>query len=207
MPKPCWAIIKFLIEPLPAGAGVVYESRIGPDTLPLRYQAQIAQALPGALKQGPKGWEVTDLRVTLTDGNSHVYHTHPLDFVTATPMALLNGLVNGGTDLLEPYMAFTLTAPEGLSAKMLGEITRISGRYDHTAIQNGVFTVSGLYPLAGGMDFPTKVSVMTSGRGGLTARFSHYEKTPAGFVRTQPYRGVSPLDRAKYILHIRSAIQ
>ena len=55
-----------------------------PKIEPLRYQAQIAQAIPDALRQGPKGWEITDCRITLVDGNSHVYHTHPLDFITTT---------------------------------------------------------------------------------------------------------------------------
>jgi ribosomal protection tetracycline resistance protein len=121
-------------------------------------------------------------------------------------MALLNGLVNSGTDLLEPYMAFTLTAPDTLNTKILGEISRINGRYYETSMDGGLFTVKGLYPLAKGMEFPVRVNILTSGRGNLSTRFSHYEKVPEGFVRTQPYRGVSPLERAKYILHIRNAL-
>jgi ribosomal protection tetracycline resistance protein len=206
MPKPCWAIIKFLIEPLETGAGFIYESKVGPDTVPARYQSQIAQAMPDALRQGPKGWEITDLRVTLIDGDAHVYHTHPLDFIITTPMALFNGLVNTGTDLLEPYMAFELTVPEALNVKILGEITRMGGRYDETSITDGSFAVRGVYPLANGLRFPLRVHSLTSGRGVLRTRFSHYEKTPPGFDATQPYRGVSPLDRAKYILHIRKAL-
>lgn len=206
MPKPCWAVIRFLIEPLPAGSGFEYVCKVGPDTVPYRYQSQIEQALPSALRQGPKGWEVTDLRITLIDGESHVYHTHPLDFIVATPMALMNGLVNTGTDLLEPYLSFELTVPEALSAKMLGEITLMRGRFAETHIENGTFTVRGEYPLATGLDFPQRIAAMTSGRGILMARFFRYEKCPSGFTATQAYRGVSPLDRAKYILHIRHAL-
>jgi len=206
MPKPCWAIIRFRIEPLPTGMGVEYVSAIGPVVLPLRYQAQIEQAIPDALSQGPKGWEITDCRITLIDGNSHVYHTHPLDFITTTPMALLNGLAEIGTDLLEPVLAFTLTVPESLAAKVMGEITTMRGHLNETEIEGGQFTVRGLYPLSTGMDFPQRVAMLSSGRGVLTASFSHYEKCPPGVVVTQPYRGVSPLDRAKYILHIRNAL-
>jgi ribosomal protection tetracycline resistance protein len=206
MPKPCWAIIRLLIEPLPPGSGVVYESAVGPDTVPYRYQSQIEQAIPGALRQGPKGWEVTDIKITLTGGESHVYHTHPLDFIVATPMALMNGLVNSGTDLLEPYIRFSITAPEIYAPKLLGEITRIRGSYDDTRIVNGDFTVSGIYPLASGMDLPKKLAMMTAGGGRMSSRFSHYAKCPEGFTVTRAYRGVSPLDRAKYILHIRHAL-
>ena len=206
MPKPCWAIIRLKIEPLPPGSGVIYKSEIGPVVLPLRYQAQIEQAIPDALRQGPKGWEVTDCRITLIDGNSHVYHTHPLDFITTTPMALLNGLAAIGTDLLEPMLAFNLTVPEELAPKALGEITNMRGRYHETEMSNGQFTVRGLYPLSEGMDFPQRVAMLSSGRGVLVAKLSHYEKCPKSVTATQPYRGVSPLDRAKYILHIRNAL-
>ena len=206
MPKPCCAIIRFKIEPLPPGSGVVYESEIGPVVLPLRYQAQIEQAIPDALKQGPRGWEITDCKITLIDGNSHVYHTHPLDFITTTPMALLNGLAAIGTDLLEPMLAFTLKTPEKLASKILGEITNMRGRFHETEMAGGQFTVWGLYPLSQGMDFPQRVAALTSGRGVLTTSLSHYEKCPPGVEATQPYRGVSPLDRAKYILSIRGAL-
>jgi ribosomal protection tetracycline resistance protein len=206
MPKPCWAIIKLLITPLPQGSGVVYESKLNPTVLQPRYQAQIAQAIPEALRQGIRGFEVTDAHIELVDGQSHVYHTHPLDFIVATPMALMNGLAAAGTDLLEPYMAFTLTVPEELSSKILGEITLMRGRYHETDSHLGAFTVRGEYPLAEALDFPVRVAVLTSGRGKLEAKFSHYEKAPAHVTATQAYRGISPLDRAKYILHIRHAL-
>jgi ribosomal protection tetracycline resistance protein len=206
MPKPCWAIIKLQITPLPQGSGIIYESTVNPTVLQPRYQAQVAQAIPDALKQGIRGWEVTDARITLVDGESHVYHTHPLDFIVAAPMALMNGLVNAGTDLLEPYMAFVLTVPEELSSKMLSEVTLMRGRCDETETSGGQFTMRGVYPLAEAMEFPVRVAVLTSGRGRLNAGFSHYEKAPSGVNATQTYRGVSPLDRAKYILHIRHAL-
>jgi ribosomal protection tetracycline resistance protein len=206
MPKPCWAVIKLLITPLPQGSGIIYESSVNPTVLQPRYQAQVKQAVPDALKQGIRGWEVTDARITLVDGESHVYHTHPLDFIVATPMALMNGLANAGTDLLEPYMAFALTVPEELSSRMLSEVTLMRGRCEETETAAGLFTARGVYPLAEAMEFPVRVAVLTSGRGKLNASFSHYEKAPANVNATQTYRGVNPLDRAKYILHIRHAL-
>jgi ribosomal protection tetracycline resistance protein len=121
-------------------------------------------------------------------------------------MAFMNGLTNTGTDLLEPYMAFVLTVPEELSSKMLSEVTLMRGRCDETETSGGSFTMRGVYPLAEAMEFPVRVAVLTSGRGKLNASFSHYEKAPANVNATQTYRGVSPLDRAKYILHIRHAL-
>ena len=49
MPKPCWAILKFWIEPLPRGSGLVYESRTSPSRLLYRYQNHVETAVSEAL--------------------------------------------------------------------------------------------------------------------------------------------------------------
>lgn len=84
-PKPCWAVVKFMLEPLPRGSGVQYESKVSPGRLPYRYQAHVGNRPVPALSQGLHGWEVTDMKVTLTDGESHHVHTHPAGFLCATP--------------------------------------------------------------------------------------------------------------------------
>ena len=48
MPKPCWAVLKFLITPLPRGSGVQYESVTPVREIMERYQHQVEQAIsPG----------------------------------------------------------------------------------------------------------------------------------------------------------------
>ena len=98
MPKPCWAILKFLIEPLPRGSGLVYESKTSPSRLMYRYQNHVETAVPEALTQGMYGWEVTDLKVTLIDGEHHHVHTHPLDFFTMINVNLYFCVINDIND-------------------------------------------------------------------------------------------------------------
>ena len=46
MPKPCWAVMEFYIEPAPRGSGVTFESQCHVRYILARYQNQVKQALP-----------------------------------------------------------------------------------------------------------------------------------------------------------------
>lgn len=206
MPKPCWAVLKFEIEPLPTGSGIRYESVV-PDTKILyRYQHQVENTIKHALEQGIKGWNVTDLSIRLVDGQHHNEHTHPLDFIVATPMGIMNGLANTGTTLLEPYMKFRVSVPEDCSGKVMSYIINSRGNFENTDSADGRTMLTGEVPVATTMDFPVRLAAMTSGRGALSQTFSGYKPCADELGKTTPYRGVNPLDTAKYILYIRSAL-
>lgn len=206
MPKPCWAVMDFEIEPLPLGSGVMFESVVPNDRIYDRYQAQIRHTIPEALRQGPKGWEVTDLKITLVGGEHHTVHTHPLDFVLATPMGIMDGLVSCGTELLEPVLEFRLVFPEEAAGKIVGEILAMRGSFEAPAVKRGSFMMEGLLPLATSMDFPMRLASITGGRGVFSVMGTRYMQCPPGEGAETPYRGVSPLDRAKYILYKRGAL-
>lgn len=206
MPKPCWAILRFKIEPGERGSGITYASTVREERILARYQNQVEKTIPEALKQGLYGWEVTDLNITLVDGEHHVMHTHPLDFVVATPMALMNGLVNTGTTLLEPMQRFRISVPEEVGSKVLGDILQMRGAFDSPTITRGVFTVEGNVPVATSLEYPIKLGAVSSGRGVLTTQFAGYRECPLELGATTPRRGINPLDQAKYILNIRKAL-
>ena len=62
-------------------------------------------------------------------------------------------------------------------------------------------------PLATSMEYAIRLGALTGGRGTLATRFDGYEAVPDELGAVRPYRGISPLDRAKYILWWRGAIQ
>lgn len=215
MPKPCWAIVRFEIEPLPTGSGVIYESRTPDTRIHYRYQGQVEQTIGPALQQGPLGWQVTDLKITLADGEDHPVHTHPLDFATVTPMAIMKGLVAAGTRLLEPILRFWLSIPQADTGRMISRIVTMRGQLDaeppdDVPDQTDPETrrlLTGRVPAAESMDFPVFVAQVTGGRGILTMTFADYQPCPEGYGESTEYRGINPLDRDKYILYVRGAIQ
>jgi ribosomal protection tetracycline resistance protein len=133
-------------------------------------------------------------------------HTHPLDFIVATPMAVMDGLVNTGTTLLEPILKFRISVPEDIGGKVLGDIIQMRGSFDSPVISKGMFTVEGIVPAATSLDYPVKLGSVSGGRAVISTRFSGYRECPAELGKTCPRRGVNPLDRSRYILSVRSAL-
>ncbi|BDU71339.1 elongation factor G [Mesoterricola silvestris] len=206
MPKPCWAVMKFALEPGEPGSGVAFASTVRNDAMLLRYQNQVENALPGALKQGLHGWEVTDIRITLVEGQHHLVHTHPLDFAVATPMGIMNGLEATGTTLLEPMLACTITVPAALGNRVIGDILQMRGTFEAPALEGGEFTVEATIPVATSLDYPTRLGSLSGGRGVLSTRFAGYQPCPLELGATSPRRGIDPRDQAKYILAARKAL-
>lgn len=206
MPKPCWAILRFDMEPLPLGSGIQYSSIVRNENLLQSYQNEVERRIPEALRQGLYGWEVTDLKITLIEGEHHVWHTHPLDFVIATPMALMNGLDASGTILLEPMLRFRMTVPEGIGGRMLSELVQMRARFDSPFIVNGRCIVEGIVPAAESLDFPVMLRSLTGGRGIWTTTFCGYEPCPPETKVARERHGVNPLDQAHFILSMRNAL-
>jgi len=205
-PKPCWAVLEFAIEPGEPGSGLRYECKVSSGDLLPRYKAHVESAVPRALRQGPRGWEVTDLKVTMTHGGWHHVHTHPLDFFVCTPMAIANGLQNTGTDLLEPILSFRLTAAEDLAGRLIGELLAMRAETEDSRIENGSFIAEGRIPLATSMNFPERLASISGGRGRFSTVFSHYQRVDEALGVNRPRRGVDPLDRPKFILWARGAL-
>lgn len=206
MPKPCWAVLRFDMEPLPRGSGLEYRSIVRSENLLQSYQNEVARRVPEALRQGLFGWEVTDLRITLVEGEHHVWHTHPLDFVIATPMAVMNGLAASGTVLLEPKLYFRLTVPEENGGRILSDLVQMRATFDSPVISGGRCIVEGVVPAAESLDFPIQVRSLTGGRGVWTTSFAGYEQCPHENNVTRKRRGVNPLDQSHFILSMRNAL-
>ena len=207
MPKPCWAILKLEISPRPRGFGYSFDvGNIRNEKLDTRYQRHIEQCLPRALKQGFYNWEVIDLHIKLIDGEHHIYHTHPLDFFLATPLALLDGLTNCGSTLLEPMLDIRMEADNALSGKLIGEVLAMRGTFDAPVMRGDRLFMQARVPVAAAREFPIRFASLTSGKGQYRSAFDGYEPCPIELGAAAKRRGVDPRDRAKWILAMRSAL-
>ena len=205
MPKPCWAVVEFNIEPMPRGYGVSYHGKLPNNQCFYRYQSHIRTSFSRCIEQGLYGWEVTDFRCTLVGGEHHTIHTHPLDFFVCTPMAFMNGLTQTGSTILEPLLRIRVVAPEDFQGKIFSEIVKMGGEYDSPVVRAGIVTTEAVVPVATSMNFPERLAALTSGKAVLSQVFHGYRECTDGIEHINPRHGVNPLDRSKWILWARGA--
>ena len=207
LPKPCWAVVRFDIEPLERGQGVIYESKVGVDKIAAKYQNEIKATIDKALEQGIYGWQVTDLKITLIGEEDHVIHSRPGDFILATKLAMMNGLMNTGCKLLEPILSFKITAPEDASGKIISSLIAIRAEIGSPENIDGKIIIDGKIPVATSLDYLNTLNSITGGKGKYITHFNGYQEVSLELGQTIPYRGISPKDRSKYILKHRGAIK
>lgn len=207
MPKPCWAIMRFEIEPAPRGSGVTFRSTVPVRDILARYQHQVEQALPLALRQGRLGWQVTDVNITLVEGNYHQFHTHPLDFIVATPWGIQDGLARGGSTLLEPILEVRFLLPPDCVGRVMSDVALMRGEVIETQTDADRVLMTALIPVATSVDYAATLASVTSGRGSMSVGLHGYRDCPLELGATSPRRSVDPLDTSKYILAARSALE
>lgn len=92
-----------LLEPLPQGSGLVFDSQCSEDVLERSWQRLILTHLREKTHLGVlTGAPITDMKITLAAGRAHLKHTEGGDFRQATYRALRQGLMQAQSILLEP---------------------------------------------------------------------------------------------------------
>lgn len=207
MPKPCWAVLSLEVKPGPIGSGVKYLSKVGVNKIEKKYQNEIEATVPKSLQQGLKAWNVTDLEITLVDGEDHVMHSRPGDFILATPMAIMDALSKADTELLEPYYSFEILSKEEHLGAIAGELNKVRADIGVPTFDGDNFRLKGKFPVQSSTEFPVKLGMLTSGKAKLKLQLDGYYPCPKEFEVEKVYKGVSPLDRSQWILHHRGAFK
>jgi ribosomal protection tetracycline resistance protein len=207
MPKPCWAIMTFLIAPAPLGSGVSFKSNVRTTDISTKYLNEVKRAIPWALKQGIHGYEVTDICITLIEGSEHTVHSNPGDFLLATPMGVLRGIENAGSTLLEPMYAFEIKANQDLLGPISSDLNQMQATIAAPVFEEDFFVMRGSVSVAAAMNYAIKFNATTSGKGRLKLKLDGYQKTSTSADKIRSYKGVSPLNEAQWILHMRGAFK
>ena len=118
-----YAEVHLLIEPLPAGSGLVFDKRLPENSLDVNWQRLILSHLYEKNHRGCAiGALLTDTKITLIAGRAHQKHTDGGDFREATLRAVRCGLMKSGCTVLEPYYKFRLEVPSEYTGRALSDL-------------------------------------------------------------------------------------
>ncbi|MGN9757544.1 elongation factor G [Streptomyces sp. SD31] len=167
------------VEPLETEAGFEFRSTVVGGRVPQEYVRAVEAGCRDALAEGPLGGHpVTGLRVTLTDGSTHVKDSSDTAFRTAGRLGLRDALRTCAMVLLEPVVEVTVTVPEDAVGGVLGDLAARRGRVSGSSTRTGAAAVTATVPLAELFGYATRLRSRTQGRGTFTARPTGYAAAP-----------------------------
>ena len=170
-----YAEVHVLLEPLPRGSGLVFDSVCSTDVLEAPYQALIMSHMSEKAHRGVlTGAPITDMKITLLVGKAHLKHTEGGDMRQATYRAIRQGLMQAKSVLLEPWYAFTLTLPTETVGRAITDIRAMGGEFDSPESSGTFSTLKGLVPASELQDYADTLASYTQGRGRLQIALHGY---------------------------------
>lgn len=172
-----YAEVHLILEPLPLGSGLVFESAVHEDDLALNWQRLILTHLEEKKHIGTlTGSPITDVKITICGGKAHLKHTEGGDFRQATYRAVRHGLRNVENILLEPFYDYELEIPMESTGRALADLQRMSADFSSPETAGEMAVIRGSAPVAEMNDYISEVVGYTRGKGRLTCINSGYRK-------------------------------
>lgn len=167
------------IAPLPRGAGFQFVDKIVGGVVPRQYIPSVEEGVVEFLRQGPFGFPVVDIQVTLTSGSYHTVDSSDMAFKTAARIAMAEGMPQCDPVLLEPILAVEISVPSDCTAKAQRIVSGRRGQilgYDGKEGWQGWDTVSAYLPQAEMDDLIIELRSLTMGVGTFSWRFDHLQE-------------------------------
>ena len=170
-----YAEVHLLLEPLPRGSGLVFDTVCPTDVLDVNYQKLILTHLCEKTHRGVlTGAPITDMKITLLVGKAHLKHTEGGDFRQATYRAVRQGLMQAKSVLLEPWYDFVLTVPTEQIGRGITDIRAMGGEFEAPETAGSLSTLRGLVPAAQVRDYAQTLVAYTQGLGRLQLSLHGY---------------------------------
>ena len=171
-----FADVTLAIAPRARGEGVSFVSRITGGVVPKQWIPAVEDGVRDALAQGPLGFPVVDVEVTLLDGAFHAVDSSEMAFRTAGKIAIEEGLKSGGSRLLEPIEKVRVFAPSsaiaGVNAALSARRGQILG-FGPLDGWPGWEAIDAYLPESERHDLIAEIRSLTQGMGRFEAAFDH----------------------------------
>ena len=211
--NPFLATVGLRVEPARPGAGLSFQLGIELGALPLSFLRAVEDTVPATLRQGLRGWQVTDAAVTLTHSGYYPRQSHAhahfdkamsstgADFRGLTPLVLMSALRQAGTGVYEPVQRFRLEVPADLLGRVLPALARLRAVPEVPEVRGSVCVIEGDIRTARMRALEQQLPGLTQGEGTLECSFGHYQQV-SGEPPARPRSDHNPLNRQEYLRHV-----
>lgn len=168
------------LEPTGPGGGYEFVDKISGGVIPKEYIPSVDAGIQGAMTGGVlAGYQLVDIRATLTFGSYHDVDSSEMAFKIAGSMALKEAAQKAKVVLLEPIMAVEVVTPEDYMGDVIGDLSSRRGKVEGMEQQGNGQVVRAQVPLAEMFGYATDLRSRTQGRAVYSMQFHSYQEVPA----------------------------
>ncbi|MEM9197020.1 MAG: elongation factor G [Pseudomonadota bacterium] len=174
-----FADVKIAVAPAPRGAGFGFAETVKGGAVPRRYIPAVEAGARDALAQGPLGFPVIDLQVTLTDGQHHNVDSSDLAFRIAARAAVAQAMQKAAPVLLQPIHLVRFQVPSIFTGALVPVISSLKGQvlgFDRDETARGWDVFRALLPGTALDDLTGQIRAATQGVGRFEASLDHFEE-------------------------------
>jgi elongation factor G len=169
------------IKPLSRGEGFQFHQTIVGGVVPKQYIPGVETGVREYLQQGPLGYPVVDIDVTLTDGSYHAVDSSEQAFKQAARIAMTEGMVQCEPILLEPILQVDISVPSEFTSKVLQLVSTHRGQilgYDTMSNWKNWDQVNAYLPQGEMQDFIIELRSLSLGVGFFNWQYDHLDQVP-----------------------------
>ena len=171
--------VKITIEPNEPGKGYEFINKVVGGEVPKEYIPAVDAGIQGAMQSGIlAGYNVVDVKVTLTGGSYHEVDSSEMAFKIAGSMAFKNAMRKASPILTEPIMKVVVITPDDYLGDVIGDINSRRGNIQSMDPLNGATQVTASVPLSNMFGYATDLRSRTQGRGQYSMEPSHFAQFP-----------------------------
>ena len=180
--------------PRERGNGVTFDEKIVGGVVPRQFFPAVEKGVREALSHGTLGgFPVTDVHVTLYDGQYHDVDSSEQSFKTAAGMAVREALPKCGPVVLEPIVHVEVTVPTQYTSTVIQQLTGKRGQIlgMNPAEKAGLDVVEADVPQVELSRYITELRTATQGLGTYSWRHERFDPAPPGkWAATPPKAAV-----------------
>lgn len=175
-----FAEVKLVLEPLPRGEGIRFESSIVGGAVPREFIPAVEAGIRRAALAGVvAGYPAVDFAATLVDGSFHERDSSTLAFELAAMAAFREGFAKAAPQVLEPVMAVEVITPADYLGDAIGDLNRRRGVVRGQGQRGNAATVEAQVPLKEMFGYIGSLRALSSGRAQYSMQLDHYGVVPA----------------------------